>query len=201
MRRIWSGARTHLRNGKPISIEGRRRKRRRDSGRPWRPLCAGRTRGPRPRPRPRFRPAVSAGIRRAYPCDAVSQRESRTRAVKASREVVCPIPRHAVILTGVIFTRRRARIGAAPLRLAYATPSVRGHPRSGRLFPHVITNIISPCGQNYSSRTKRQRERYGGPHLSKLNWKICCNKLCSKLKVEKIIFFLSIHFDASQKVS
>lgn len=72
------------------------------------------TRGPafgRPCP-PEFVERVQAG--------AVSQRESWTRAVKASREVVCPIPRHAVILAGVIFTRRRARIGAAPPRLSLA---------------------------------------------------------------------------------
>lgn len=124
-------------------------KRRRDSGRSGRPLCvvAGRADGTR------FRPAVSAGIRRACPCTVVCsvsrhterRRVGRARVVKArQREVACPT------LFGVAGAARRHPLApasfshaaapgsarrAAPLRLVCATPSVRGHPRSDdRLF-------------------------------------------------------------------
>lgn len=75
MRRIWSGARTHLRNGKPISIEGRRRKRRRDSGTPWCSLCAGAGRGD---PGPAFgRPCPPEFVERIRAMRCLNERVGR----------------------------------------------------------------------------------------------------------------------------
>jgi len=122
MRRIWSGARTHLRNGKPISIEGRRRKRRRETAGDRGVHCVPAGRGDPPR----FRPAVSAGIRRAYPCDAVclNERVGRAPWKRVERSRARPIPRrgHVVIFTSPHLT--------SPARRHFHTPPRQDRRRS-----------------------------------------------------------------------
>lgn len=116
----------------------------------------------------------------------VSQRESRTRAVKASREVVCPIlrggaarrhPHRRHFHTPPRQDRRRA-----PLRFSCATPSVRGHPRSGPApFSRILTNIISPLwAKLFGNKRKRTQNisisfAESFVHMRKLDYRLVHN--------------------------
>jgi hypothetical protein len=159
MRRIWSGARTHLRNGKPISIEGRWRRRGVTAGNRGVHCVPPGRRGDhafgRPCP-PEFVERVHDGV--------VSQRESRTRAVKASREVVCPIlrggaarrhpPHRRHFHTPPRQDRRRA-----PLRLSLAQRRAYAVTReAARLRFLAFLRILSPLyGRNCSGIKEREK--------------------------------------------